>query len=90
MKIILTFLLPKGIPVSEQEDEITRTLRNVDLTDKADTYTKNLSGGQKRKLSVGIAIIGSPKVVHFLLSFFVYESTTKIYIFNVYALDNDF
>ncbi|XP_065201451.1 uncharacterized protein LOC135832246 isoform X2 [Planococcus citri] len=55
----------RGIPVSEQEDEIVRTLRNVDLTDRADTYTKNLSGGQKRKLSVGIAIIGSPKIMIF-------------------------
>ena len=39
-----------------------KILKEVDLKDKADSYTKTLSGGQKRKLSVGIAFIGNPKV----------------------------
>lgn len=42
--------------------EVTKTLKDIDLEDKADTFSKYLSGGQKRKLSVGIAIIGDPKV----------------------------
>lgn len=42
--------------------QVEKILRDVDLLDKADVYTKNLSGGQKRKLSVGIAFIGDPKV----------------------------
>lgn len=42
--------------------EVTKTLRDIDLVDKADTFAKYLSGGQKRKLSVGIAVIGDPKV----------------------------
>jgi len=33
------------------------------LTDKADNIAKTLSGGQKRKLSVGIAVIGNPKII---------------------------
>lgn len=33
------------------------------LSDKADNIAKTLSGGQKRKLSVGIATIGNPKIV---------------------------
>lgn len=44
---------------------MAKILEEVDLVEKADTYTKNLSGGQKRKLSVGIAFIGNPKVSMF-------------------------
>ena len=36
----------------------------IDLADQRDTLSKDLSGGQKRKLSVGIALIGDPKVIH--------------------------
>lgn len=42
--------------------EIERTLADLDLTEKADFVSANLSGGQKRKLCIGIAIIGDPKV----------------------------
>ena len=44
-----------------------KTLKEVDLYDKADSISKNLSGGQKRKLCVGIALIGDPKVSSGLL-----------------------
>lgn len=43
--------------------EVMKTLKDIDLVDKADTFAKYLSGGQKRKLSVGIAVIGDPKVL---------------------------
>lgn len=35
----------------------------VGLTEKLNVFSKNLSGGQKRKLSVCIALIGGSKVV---------------------------
>jgi len=38
-------------------------MKDVDLVSKAGAYSKNLSGGQKRKLSVGIALIGNSKLV---------------------------
>jgi hypothetical protein len=41
---------------------VTKTLRDIDLVDKANTFAKHLSGGQKRKLSIGIAVIGDPRV----------------------------
>ena len=47
---------------------MSRILKDVDLIEKADCYSKNLSGGQKRKLSVGIAFIGNPKVCLYLFS----------------------
>ena len=41
---------------------MTTALEEVGLTDHADTMATKLSGGQKRKLSVAIALIGDPKV----------------------------
>jgi ABC-type multidrug transport system ATPase subunit len=41
---------------------VTKTLRDIDLVDKANTFAKHLSAGEKRKLSVGIAVIGDPRV----------------------------
>ena len=43
--------------------QVTSSLRDVDITDKRDTRSRELSGGQKRKLSVAIALIGDPKVI---------------------------
>jgi len=38
-------------------------LEDIDLTDVKDQLSKTLSGGQKRKLSVAIAMIGDSKIV---------------------------
>ena len=42
--------------------QIQHALDDVDLKDQADVFAKKLSGGQKRKLSVALALIGDPKV----------------------------
>ncbi|KMQ94889.1 atp-binding cassette sub-family a member 2-like protein [Lasius niger] len=57
------FAAVRGIPRSMIQHEVKKTLKDIDLVDKADTFAKYLSGGQKRKLSVGIAIIGDPKII---------------------------
>lgn len=57
------FAAVRGIRRQQIKAEVKRTLRDVDLHETADAIAKNLSGGQKRKLSVGIAIIGDPKVL---------------------------
>ncbi|CAD8078613.1 unnamed protein product [Paramecium primaurelia] len=54
----------KGIKSSEIQDQITKIIADVDLTDKTDYLSKNLSGGQKRRLSVAIAFIGNSKLVY--------------------------
>lgn len=38
-------------------------LDEVDLTDQKRLLSKNLSGGQKRKVNVGIALLGGSKIV---------------------------
>uniref|UniRef100_H2YP12 ABC transporter domain-containing protein n=1 Tax=Ciona savignyi TaxID=51511 RepID=H2YP12_CIOSA len=53
----------KGIPDEKIKSEINRVINLVDLEDQVDTLSIKLSGGQKRKLSVGIAIIGDPKIL---------------------------
>ncbi|CAN0071849.1 unnamed protein product, partial [Laminaria digitata] len=53
----------KGVPRSQLQQAIKTTLQDVGLTEKEGELTATLSGGQKRKLSVGIALIGGSKVV---------------------------
>lgn len=36
----------------------------MDLSDQAEVFGKKLSGGQKRKMNVGMALIGDPKVLN--------------------------
>ena len=50
-----------GVPKRErQTDEI---LAMIGLTDKADAYARNLSGGMRRRLLLGKALVHSPRVL---------------------------
>ena len=42
--------------------QVGETLRDADLMEVIDKRAKQLSGGQKRKLCVALALIGDPKV----------------------------
>nr|KAJ3420210.1 hypothetical protein HK105_005958 [Polyrhizophydium stewartii] len=55
----------KGIPMSHEREAVRVALANVALTNFEDRLTKGLSGGEKRRLSIAIALLGSPKVVFF-------------------------
>ncbi|XP_044763088.1 ABC transporter A family member 1-like [Coccinella septempunctata] len=57
------FAAVKGIPEESREFEVMKILRDIDLSDKANSFARHLSGGQKRKLSIGIALIGDPKII---------------------------
>ena len=58
------FAAIRGVPSANEVERTARELANrVGLGDKLDAYAASLSGGQKRKLSVGLALIGDPKVV---------------------------
>jgi ATP-binding cassette subfamily A (ABC1) protein 3 len=52
-----------GIAASSIPNEVSEMIKLVGLTEKKDTQSSSLSGGQKRKLSVGIALLGDSKVV---------------------------
>ncbi|KAK7918726.1 hypothetical protein WMY93_010010 [Mugilogobius chulae] len=58
-----TFAAIKGIPRNQIDEEVSKVLKDLDLEKIQTAQAKNLSGGQKRKLSVGIAILGDPKIL---------------------------
>ncbi|KAI9224622.1 hypothetical protein BC828DRAFT_402117 [Blastocladiella britannica] len=62
----------KGIPPAQEEEAKDRALRAVSLENFEDRLSKGLSGGEKRRLSIAIALIGDPKVV------FLDEPTTGL------------
>nr|XP_014432059.1 ATP-binding cassette sub-family A member 9 isoform X2 [Pelodiscus sinensis] len=53
----------KGIRATEVEYEVQKVLKLLDIINIQDTQANKLSGGQKRKLSLGIAILGDPQVL---------------------------
>ncbi|KAM8946763.1 cholesterol transporter ABCA5 [Pelodytes ibericus] len=53
----------RGIDEKSKEQEINKILNELDMQVLKDNQVRTLSIGQKRKLSLGIAIIGNPKVL---------------------------
>ncbi|XP_068119418.1 cholesterol transporter ABCA5 isoform X2 [Hyperolius riggenbachi] len=53
----------KGINEAAKEQEINRILHDLDMEATKHNQVKSLSVGQRRKLAVGIAILGNPKVL---------------------------
>lgn len=53
----------KGVPRNEVDAVVLRQLEQVGLVDVADQRATTFSGGMKRRLSVGIASIGNPKII---------------------------
>uniref|UniRef100_A0A0R3RQ99 ABC transporter domain-containing protein n=1 Tax=Elaeophora elaphi TaxID=1147741 RepID=A0A0R3RQ99_9BILA len=53
----------KGIPSDQLNDEVHNTIENLGLIASKDKLAIHLSGGMKRKLCIGIALIGGSKLV---------------------------
>lgn len=53
----------KGVKRSEIAEEVEKLIVDLDLQEKRHYLAKNLSGGQKRKLSIAIAFIGGSKFI---------------------------
>ena len=60
MEIYATF---KGVPASDMKASIDRALVEVGMSEKALSLAGSLSGGQKRKLSVCLALVGGSKFI---------------------------
>ncbi len=58
----------KGTPLSLTKQTAIDMANEVDLGDNLHAQSMALSGGQKRKLSLGIALISDSKVCFFLFS----------------------
>jgi len=60
----------KSCPKEKIQSEIDYYIKTLGIEEKRKSFASTLSGGQKRKLSVGIALIGDSKVRN-LLSFYI-------------------
>ncbi|KAM8824363.1 phospholipid-transporting ATPase ABCA3 isoform 1-T4 [Synchiropus picturatus] len=60
---LLFYAQLKGFSKEKIPDEVDRIIRILNLEHKRQARSKTLSGGMKRKLSIGIALIGDSKVV---------------------------
>ncbi|XP_061181930.1 phospholipid-transporting ATPase ABCA3-like isoform X1 [Saccostrea echinata] len=60
---LIFFAKLKGCPSNMVEQEVEDMLSAINLTNKRNAQSKTLSGGMKRKLSVGIALIAGSKIV---------------------------
>jgi ABC-2 type transport system ATP-binding protein len=52
-----------GVPRRERPAMVDRALEDVDLTSHADSLTGNLSGGQHSRVSLAVALLGSPELL---------------------------
>lgn len=52
----------QGVPPKQVSEQVHKSLVEVGLLEQVGVFAKHLSGGQKRKLSIAIAMIGDPKV----------------------------
>ncbi|MET7641953.1 ABC transporter ATP-binding protein [Streptomyces sp. NPDC005438] len=52
-----------GTPRRERPAQVERALTQVDLTGHADSLTGNLSGGQRGRVSLAVALLGSPDLL---------------------------
>ena len=53
----------KSFPELKINEEINKVLSNLNLNDKKNTKICNLSGGQKRKLSIALALVGESSII---------------------------
>ncbi|XP_053206851.1 phospholipid-transporting ATPase ABCA1-like [Panonychus citri] len=69
---LMLFARIRGMPESKVKDNVNYIIESTDLTSFANTCNQNLSGGNKRKLSLAIASIAKPEVI------FLDEPTTGV------------
>ncbi|KAF4407453.1 ATP-binding cassette domain-containing protein [Streptomyces lycii] len=48
---------------ADRHDQVARALADVDLTDHADALAGNLSGGQLSRVSLAVALLGTPELL---------------------------
>jgi lipooligosaccharide transport system ATP-binding protein len=62
-QVLEVFALLYRVPRDERSDSVQRALRIATLTDRADDRVKELSGGMKRRLLIGRALVHTPQLV---------------------------
>lgn len=57
------FAVYKGISADKRDEEVEKIIEEMGIKEKENDLVEGLSGGQKRKLSIAIALLGGSKVV---------------------------
>nr|XP_023416826.1 ATP-binding cassette sub-family A member 5 [Cavia porcellus] len=91
----------KGIPANNIIQEVQKVLLDLDMQAIKDNQAKKLSGGQKRKLSLGIAVLGNPKILlldeptagmdpcsrHIVWNLLKYRKANRVTVFSTHFMD---
>uniref|UniRef100_A0A2K6JUR5 Cholesterol transporter ABCA5 n=1 Tax=Rhinopithecus bieti TaxID=61621 RepID=A0A2K6JUR5_RHIBE len=91
----------KGIPANDIIQEVQKVLLDLDMQTIKDNQAKKLSGGQKRKLSLGIAVLGNPKILlldeptagmdpcsrHIVWNLLKYRKANRVTVFSTHFMD---
>ncbi|MFF0779599.1 ABC transporter ATP-binding protein [Streptomyces sp. NPDC003720] len=56
-------ILDPGRTRADRRDDVARVLTDVALTDHADALAGNLSGGQRSRVSLAVALLGAPELL---------------------------
>ncbi|MER6631922.1 ABC transporter ATP-binding protein [Streptomyces sp. NPDC000987] len=56
-------VLAPGTPAHERRQDVDRVLAEVDLTGHADALARNLSGGQRSRVSLAVSLLGRPELL---------------------------
>ncbi len=64
--------MPEDVSHQEREKQIDSVLEMVELKAQADTYIRKLSGGQKKRASIAVELLGDPRL------FFLDEPTSGL------------
>ena len=54
---------PGRAAATRRHDDVTRAITDVDLTTHADSLAGNLSGGQRSRVSLAVALLGTPELL---------------------------
>ena len=73
VKEVLTYACQLRLPPDTNLDKVvTNTLKQIRLSQVADTLVNNLSGGQRKRVSIGVELLADPKL------FFLDEPTSGL------------